>query len=281
MIIPVRNGEASIPPLLRSLDAQTLERARFEVIVVDNDSSDRTADVAAAGAARASSADRSRTALAPATGARRRLVRACTRSPTPTAWPTRDWLEALLDAGRSRHWSPATYASACATPRTGSSVTRRCGGSGRSRGCSRAGRRPRTCSSTRTHSRRSGGSMRPGATSARTSISASARAMPATGSGTAPRRSSSTTLSGSSGRCSSAAIATATRSTRRTTGSARASARGGTRGRRCWAMPRCARTASVPAAPTPREWRRMARLARLGYSARIAGSIWAELRRAR
>jgi GT2 family glycosyltransferase len=29
------------------------------------------------------------------------------------------------------------------------------------------------------------------------------------------------------------------------------------------------------------EWRRMARLARLSYSARIAGSIWAELRRAR
>jgi GT2 family glycosyltransferase len=31
----------------------------------------------------------------------------------------------------------------------------------------------------------------------------------------------------------------------------------------------------------PSEWRRMARLARLGYRARIAGSIWAELRRAR
>jgi hypothetical protein len=27
----------------------------------------------------------------------------------------------------------------------------------------------------------------------------------------------------------------------------------------------------------PREWRRMARLARLGYGARVAGSIWAEL----
>ena len=52
MIVPVRNGEASIPPLLSSLDAQTLERERFEVIVVDNDSSDRTAEVAAAAGAR-------------------------------------------------------------------------------------------------------------------------------------------------------------------------------------------------------------------------------------
>jgi GT2 family glycosyltransferase len=52
VIIPVRNGETSIPPLLRSLDGQTLDRTRFEVIVVDNDSSDRTAEVARAGGAR-------------------------------------------------------------------------------------------------------------------------------------------------------------------------------------------------------------------------------------
>jgi len=31
----------------------------------------------------------------------------------------------------------------------------------------------------------------------------------------------------------------------------------------------------------PAEWRRMARLARIGYAARIAGSVWAEIRRAR
>lgn len=48
VIIPVRNGEDSLPPLLRSLAEQTLARDRFEVIVVDNDSSDRTAEVAAA-----------------------------------------------------------------------------------------------------------------------------------------------------------------------------------------------------------------------------------------
>lgn len=47
MIIPVRDGEASLPPLLASLREQTLARDRFEVIVVDNGSSDRTAEVAA------------------------------------------------------------------------------------------------------------------------------------------------------------------------------------------------------------------------------------------
>jgi GT2 family glycosyltransferase len=48
VIVPVRNGARSLPALLRSLEAQTLERTRFEVIVVDNDSSDDTAEVAAA-----------------------------------------------------------------------------------------------------------------------------------------------------------------------------------------------------------------------------------------
>lgn len=51
-IIPVRNGERSLDPLLQSLASQTLAPDRFEVIVVDNDSSDRTADVAAAYGAR-------------------------------------------------------------------------------------------------------------------------------------------------------------------------------------------------------------------------------------
>lgn len=46
VIIPTRNGAGSLPPLLCSLAAQTLERERFEVIVVDNDSSDGTAAVA-------------------------------------------------------------------------------------------------------------------------------------------------------------------------------------------------------------------------------------------
>lgn len=44
--MPVRNGEASLPPLLESLANQTLASDSFEVVVVDNDSSDRTAEVA-------------------------------------------------------------------------------------------------------------------------------------------------------------------------------------------------------------------------------------------
>jgi GT2 family glycosyltransferase len=48
VIVPVRNGASSLGPLLQSLESQTLDRARFEVIVVDNDSSDGTADVALA-----------------------------------------------------------------------------------------------------------------------------------------------------------------------------------------------------------------------------------------
>lgn len=47
VIIPVRNGARSLPPLLESLAAQTLARERFEVIVVDNASSDGTDEVAA------------------------------------------------------------------------------------------------------------------------------------------------------------------------------------------------------------------------------------------
>ena len=48
VIVPVRNGAATLPALLRSLESQALPRERFEVIVVDNRSSDRTPDVAAA-----------------------------------------------------------------------------------------------------------------------------------------------------------------------------------------------------------------------------------------
>lgn len=47
MIVPVRNGAEALPALLESLERQTLPRERFEVIVVDNASSDGTAEVAA------------------------------------------------------------------------------------------------------------------------------------------------------------------------------------------------------------------------------------------
>jgi GT2 family glycosyltransferase len=48
VIVPVRNGAGSLPQLLRALGEQTLGPERFEVIVVDNDSWDATAEVAAA-----------------------------------------------------------------------------------------------------------------------------------------------------------------------------------------------------------------------------------------
>lgn len=51
VIVPVRNGARSLPALLASLEQQTLPRDRFELIVVDNGSSDATAEVAARGGA--------------------------------------------------------------------------------------------------------------------------------------------------------------------------------------------------------------------------------------
>jgi GT2 family glycosyltransferase len=60
-------------------------------------------------------------------------------------------------------------------------------------------------------------------------------------------------------------------------------------GRRAWREPMPAlrgdralrQSGYSPEQFEPAEWRRMARLARLGYAARIAGSIWAEVLRAR
>jgi glycosyltransferase involved in cell wall biosynthesis len=52
VIVPARNAAATVPALLRGLEAQTLPSERFEVIMVDNGSSDGTAQVATAGGAR-------------------------------------------------------------------------------------------------------------------------------------------------------------------------------------------------------------------------------------
>ncbi|MEA2474937.1 MAG: hypothetical protein QOE06_2852 [Thermoleophilaceae bacterium] len=51
VVVPVRDGAAELPGLLASLDAQTLRRDRFEVVVVDNASTDATAEVARTGGA--------------------------------------------------------------------------------------------------------------------------------------------------------------------------------------------------------------------------------------
>jgi GT2 family glycosyltransferase len=52
VVVPVRDGASSLPELLDSLAAQTLDSERYEVIVVDNASRDGTAAVAAAHGAR-------------------------------------------------------------------------------------------------------------------------------------------------------------------------------------------------------------------------------------
>ena len=52
VVIPVRDGAKVLPPLLGSLDRQTLPRERFEVVVVDNGSRDGGADLARSWGAR-------------------------------------------------------------------------------------------------------------------------------------------------------------------------------------------------------------------------------------
>ena len=52
VVIPAHNAADALPSLLRSLEAQTLCRDAFEVVVVDNASTDDTAAVAASGGAR-------------------------------------------------------------------------------------------------------------------------------------------------------------------------------------------------------------------------------------
>ena len=100
VIVPVRNGAERLPPLLRSLAAQTLDRDKFEVIVVDNDSSDGTADVAVAHGARVVSepiANRSRARNRGAAGATTRLY-AFTDADCVAH---RDWLRTLLGCAGS------------------------------------------------------------------------------------------------------------------------------------------------------------------------------------
>jgi glycosyltransferase involved in cell wall biosynthesis len=46
VVIPTRNGAERLPIVLEALSRQTVDRDLFEVVVVDDDSSDRTGDVA-------------------------------------------------------------------------------------------------------------------------------------------------------------------------------------------------------------------------------------------
>lgn len=46
VVVPARDAEGSLPALLQSLERQSLPRDRFEVVVVENGSRDRTAEVA-------------------------------------------------------------------------------------------------------------------------------------------------------------------------------------------------------------------------------------------
>lgn len=95
VVIPVRDGESSLPPLLASLAAQTIAAERFEIIVVDNASSDATGGVARAGGARVVEepiANRARARNAGIAAARSELIAFtdgdCVAAP--------GWLEALL-----------------------------------------------------------------------------------------------------------------------------------------------------------------------------------------
>ncbi len=94
--MPVRNGMRSLPTLLKSLAQQTLAPERFEVIVVDNDSSDRTAELATAAGVRVLTEPVANRARARNTGARsaRGGLFAFTDADC-VADP--GWLQALLD----------------------------------------------------------------------------------------------------------------------------------------------------------------------------------------
>ncbi len=94
VIVPARNAAGTLPALLRGLAAQTLPRERFEVIVVENGSSDGTAQVAAAGGARVVQEHIANRARARNRGAQQALGRHYAFTDADCI-PQPGWLEAL------------------------------------------------------------------------------------------------------------------------------------------------------------------------------------------
>jgi glycosyltransferase involved in cell wall biosynthesis len=96
VVIPARDAEGSLPPLLSSLSRQTLAGDRFEVIVVENGSRDRTAEVAERGGARVvreQVGNRSRARNAGVRAAAADLIAFTDADCVPAL----SWLESLLD----------------------------------------------------------------------------------------------------------------------------------------------------------------------------------------
>jgi GT2 family glycosyltransferase len=95
VITTVRDGEHALPALFDALDAQTAERGAFEVVVIDNASRDRTAEVAR---------DRGAVVVAePVPGRARARNRGVAGSSAPLlaftdadCRPRADWLERVL-----------------------------------------------------------------------------------------------------------------------------------------------------------------------------------------
>lgn len=94
-IVPVRNGARALPALLQSLQNQTLARERYEVIVVDNGSSDATAEIAEAHGARVTTEPIANRARARNRGAAAATSRLYAFTDADCVVDTR-WLEELL-----------------------------------------------------------------------------------------------------------------------------------------------------------------------------------------